>query len=276
MALTPSETRRLLDRHGIAPSRALGQNFVVDPNTIERVVALAAIAPGDAVIEVGPGLGALTTSLADAGASVVAVEVDAHLLPPLREVVGDRDVRILHADAMTLDWSEAVGDRRDWKLVANLPYNVATPLVLRVLDEVPAVREMWVMVQREVGERLVAAPDTRAMGIPSLRVAYWADAEIVAQVPASVFHPRPRVESVVVQVRRRLEPAAASDPDWLFRLIRTAFNGRRKMLRRSLAGLVDAGDLGAVGIRPESRPAELALDDWDRLAGATDPPEVGA
>ncbi len=274
MALTPSATRRLLDRHGITPSRALGQNFVVDPNTIERIVALAAVEPGDAVIEVGPGLGALTSSLADTGAEVVAVEVDRHLLPALTEVVGDHGVRILHADAMTLDWSEVVGDRSDWKLVANLPYNVATPLVLRVLDEVPAVRELWVMVQREVGERLVAAPGTPAMGIPSLRVAYWAEGEVVARVPASVFHPRPRVASLVVHLRRRSVPAARSDPDWLFRLIRAAYNGRRKMLRRSLAGLVDVAALEAAGIRPQARPAELALADWDRLAGSTRSPEA--
>lgn len=274
MALTPSATRELLDRHGITPSRALGQNFVVDPNTIERMVSLAGVAAGDAVIEVGPGLGSLTVALADVGAEVVAVEVDRHLLAALAEVVGDRDVRVLHADAMTVDWGDVVGDRTDWKLVANLPYNVATPLVLRVLDEVPAVQELWVMVQREVGERLVAAAGTSDMGIPSLRVAYWADGGVVARVPASVFYPRPRVESVVVHLRRLAAPAAASDPDWLFRLIRAAFNGRRKMLRRSLAGLVDSAALEAVGIRPQSRPAELALAEWDRLALSTQPPEA--
>ena len=266
MALTPSAVRDLLDRFDITPSRALGQNFVVDPNTIERIVALAGIEPGDRVIEVGPGLGSLTTSLADAGAHVVAIEADRHLLPALTEVVGDRSVRVVHADAMTVDWADLVEGDPGWKLVANLPYNLATPMVLTVLDHAPGVTDLWVMVQREVGERLVAAPGTAAMGIPTLRVDYWAEGRVVAKVPATVFHPRPRVESVVVELHRRPEPAAVADPDWLFRLIRTAFRGRRKMLRRSLAALVDSAALEAAGVRPDARPQELNLADWDRLA----------
>jgi len=270
VALTPSELRDLLDRYEITPSRALGQNFVVDPNTIERIVALAGIRPGDNVIEVGPGLGSLTGSLADAGAHVVAIEADRHLLAPLGEVVGTRDVQVVHADAMAVAWGDLLDDRTGWKLVANLPYNLATPLVLHVLDDVPQIGELWVMVQREVGQRLVAEPGSSAMGIPTLRVGYWADGEIVARVPASVFHPRPRVESVVVALRRRADPAAAADPARLFELVRTAFRGRRKMLRRSLAALADEDAFRAAGVASESRPQELALADWDRLALAVE------
>ena len=266
--ITRRQAQELLDRHGVRPSRALGQNFVVDPNTVRRIVRLAGVEPGDHVVEVGAGLGALTLALAEAGARVTAVELDRHLIPVLDEVLDAAEPRptVLHADALQLDWASVLSGATSWQLVANLPYNVATPLVLDILDEVPPVRSLLVMVQREVAERLAAKPGTKAYGIPSVKVAYWADAEIVGRVGPTVFLPKPRVESALVRIVRRAEPAASADPDVLFALVRAGFGHRRKMLRGSLAGLVDADAFERAGIAPEARAEELSVVDWGRLA----------
>ena len=272
MTLTRRQVRDLLDENGLSPSRALGQNFVADPNTVRRIARLAGVGPGDRVVEVGAGLGSLTVALAETGAEVTAVEVDRHLLPVLRSVVEALGVRVVEGDAMTLDWDRVLGvgaaggDR--WALVANLPYNVATPLVLDLLARVPAIDRMLVMVQREVGERLAARPGSKAYGIPSVKVAYWAEADVVGRVPPTVFVPQPRVESALVRLRRLPEPPVDSDPERLFRLVEAAFGQRRKMLRRSLASLVDPAAFGLADVRPDARPEELGLHDWDRLANS--------
>ena len=265
--------RELLARHNLHPKRALGQHFVVDPNTVRRVARLAGVGPGDRVVEVGAGLGALTLALAETGASVTAVEVDRKLLPPLREVVEPAGVRVVEGDALRLDWDALLGDER-WVLVANLPYNVATPLVADLLDQVPAIHRMLVMVQREVGERLAARPGDDAYGAVSVKVAYWAEAKVVGRVPPTVFHPVPKVESALVRIERRPSPAVGSqvDPAWLFRLVAAGFGQRRKMLRRSLSSLVGPDAFEAAGIRPEARAEELAVEDWGRLAGCTSSP----
>ena len=281
MTLTRRQVRDLLAEHGLSPSRALGQNFVADPNTVRRIARLAGVGPGDRVVEVGPGLGSLTLALAETGAEVTAVELDRHLLPLLRSVVEPHGVRIVEGDAMHLDWDKVLGgeggvggegdhDRRaPWALVANLPYNVATPLLLDVLAEVPAIERMLVMVQREVGERLAAKPGDKAYGIPSVKLAYRAEAEVVGRVPPTVFVPQPRVESVLVRVRRLPEPPIDADPERLFRLMDAGFGQRRKMLRRSLAALVvDPSAFERAGVRPEARAEELSLADWARLADA--------
>jgi 16S rRNA (adenine1518-N6/adenine1519-N6)-dimethyltransferase len=174
----------------------------------------------------------------------------------------------VHADALELDWTSALAGVEHWQLVANLPYNVATPLVLDLLDRVPAIDRMVVMVQREVGERLAATPGTKAYGIPSVKVAYWANAEVVGRVGPSVFLPRPKVESVLVRIVRKPVPATTADPGRLFALVRAGFGQRRKMLRRSLAGLVMADDFERAGVSPEARAEQLSAVDWGRLAGA--------
>ena len=258
-------------RRRLTPSRALGQNFVADPNTVRRIARLAGVGPGDRVVEIGPGLGSLTVALAETGAEVTAVELDRHLLPPLREVVEPHGVRVVHGDALRLDWDELLGaadPSAPWSLVANLPYNVATPLVLDLLEGVPAITRMLVMVQREVGERLAAHVGDKAYGIPSVKVAYRAVADVVGRVPPTVFVPPPRVESALVRIVRRPAPAVDADPQVLLRLVEAGFGQRRKMLRRSLTGLVGAADFAAAGVRPDARAEELAVEDWGRLADA--------
>ncbi len=270
MTLTRRQAVELLERHGLRPSKALGQHFVVDPNTVRRIARLAGVGPGDRVVEVGPGLGSLTLALAGTGAAVTAVELDRRLLPVLREVVEPAGVRVVQGDALTLDW-EAVLDGDGWVLVANLPYNVASPLVADLLDGVPAIARMLVMVQREVGERLAARPGSDGYGALSVKVAYWAEAAVAGRVPASVFVPPPRVESVLVRIDRRATPAvdpAVVPAGELFTLVRAGFAQRRKMLRRSLAGTVAPEAFAAAGVRPEARPEELAVEDWGRLAAA--------
>jgi 16S rRNA (adenine1518-N6/adenine1519-N6)-dimethyltransferase len=269
VSLTPRQVRALLDEHGLSPSRALGQNFVADPNTVRRIARLAEVGPGDRVVEIGPGLGSLSLALAETGAEVTAVELDRHLLPALRSVVEPAGVRVVHGDAMRLDWDELLGPpdaARPWALVANLPYNVATPLVLELLARVPAIERMLVMVQREVAERLAAGPGSRAYGIPSVKVAYRAEAEVVGRVPPTVFIPPPRVESALVRLRRRPVPAVDVDPERLFRLVEAGFGQRRKMLRRALAGLVDAEGFARAGVAPDARAEQLDLAAWARLA----------
>lgn len=266
---SPAAIAALLRAHGLTPSRALGQNFVADPNTVRRIARLAEVGPGDRVVEIGAGLGSLTLALVEAGAEVTVVEIDRHLVPVLRQVVEPLGVRVIHGDALRLDWDEVLGSgSTGWSLVANLPYNVATPLVLDLLDHVPAIEAMLVMVQLEVGERLVAGVGDAAYGIPSVKVAYWATAELVGKVPPSVFIPRPKVDSALVRIVRRPHPAVEADPERLFALVRAGFGQRRKMLRRSLAGLVTAEAFERAGVRPESRAEELSVHDWARLARA--------
>jgi 16S rRNA (adenine1518-N6/adenine1519-N6)-dimethyltransferase len=273
VTLTRSQAVRLLDAHGVHPSRALGQNFVVDPNTVRRIARLAGVGSGDQVVEIGAGLGSLTLALAETGAQVTAVEIDARLVGALRQVTASTGVRVVQGDALQIAWESVVGSERDrWVLVANLPYNVATPLVIRLLEEVPAIARMLVMVQLEVAERLVAHVGNKAYGAVSVKVAYWASASIVGKIPRAVFLPKPNVESALVSVTRRAAPGL--DPslvayDRFGAVVRAGFAHRRKTLRRSLDGVVDLAAFDAAGVSPRARAEELDLDAWGRLAGWT-------
>lgn len=259
----------LLSEHGLAPRRELGQNFVVDPNTVRKIARLAGVGTGDHVVEIGAGLGSLTLALAETGAIITAIEVDHGIAQALRGVVaGLSNVKVVEDDALRLDWGVLLADSPRWMLVANLPYNVATPLVCDLLDQVPAVERMLVMVQREVAERLCAPAGSAAYGGVSVKVAYWATARLVATVPASVFVPRPNVESALADIRRRPSPAVDVPPEPLFQLVRTAFGQRRKMLRRSLAGIVDAEVFDEAGIDAQRRPEELDIAEWGSLTEA--------
>ena len=269
MTLSRAEVLGLLEANGLRPNRALGQNFVVDPNTVRRIARLAGVGPGDRVVEVGAGLGSLTLALAETGAQVTAVELDRHLLPLLTSVVEPAGVEVVAGDALQLDWPALLGSGR-WHLVANLPYNVATPLVCDLLDAAPAIVDLLVMVQREVGERLAARPGSPPYGAVSVKVRYWATAAVVGRVPPTVFLPRPNVESVLVRIVRHPEGPAV-DPTLvgavrLFEVVRAGFAHRRKMLRGALAGVVDPAAYAAAGVAETARAEELDVDAWGRLA----------
>ena len=260
----------LLAAHGLTPSRGLGQNYVVDPNTIDKIVRVSGVGVDDAVVEIGPGLGSLTLALARQTRRVVAIERDERVGPALREVltaggVASR-VEVIHGDALELRWLAAVAE--PFHVVANLPYNVAAPLVLDLLAAAPNLLTMTVMVQREVGERLAADPGARAMGAPSVKRAFWADAAVVMPVSRSVFVPEPRVDSVVLRILRR--PPADSPESYpaVAGLIDRAFRGRRKMLRASLAEELAPATFERAGVLPTRRAEELSIGDWCRLARA--------
>jgi 16S rRNA (adenine1518-N6/adenine1519-N6)-dimethyltransferase len=222
------------------------------------------------VLEVGAGLGSLTVPLAEIGCRVLAIEVDPGLSAALGEVVAPYpNVRIEVADAMRLDWPSTLGAER-WSMVSNLPYNVSVPLVLDLLEAAPAIDRYLVMVQREVGERLVAGPGDEAYGAVSVRIAYRADARVVRRVPADVFWPRPRIDSVLVRLEPR-SPTVEVDPVALFAIVGEGFAERRKTMANALRRLgrdaADAADvLRAAGLDPSTRAERLGLDGFARIA----------
>jgi 16S rRNA (adenine1518-N6/adenine1519-N6)-dimethyltransferase len=283
--LSPTDVRGLLAAHDLKPSRALGQNFLADPNTARRIVRLAGVGPGDRVLEIGPGIGSLTVALAEAvqpGGGIVALELDRHLLPVLAEVVGDvPQVTVVQGDALTIDYGPLLGGADAWTMVSNLPYNVATPLMARLLEEVPALLRLSVMVQKEVAERLAAPPGTPACGAISVKVAYHATAAVVGVVPPTVFMPRPKVDSAVVRFERRsAPPVEVPSPQRLFALARGGFGQRRKTLRQALRPLLGGeveGVLAAAGVPSMARAETLTLQEWAalaRAAAAVAPPAV--
>lgn len=265
--------RELAERHGIRPSKTLGQHFLIDPNLARAIAAEAGAGPGVRVVEVGAGLGSLTVALAATGAEVLAVEFDRALLPALREVVdGVSSVRVLDADAMKLDWAAELGDS-EWTMAANLPYNIATPLVLDLLEGVPAIRTFVVTVQREVGERWAATPGEEGYGAVSVKVAYRARAGVVRRVAPSVFWPRPGVDSAVVRLERLDTPPVDVDPEALRRVVDAGFAERRKTMRNALVRLgVDRGRavdvLARAGVGPRARAEELDLAALARVTTA--------
>jgi 16S rRNA (adenine1518-N6/adenine1519-N6)-dimethyltransferase len=268
--LSPAGIRALLAEHGLRPSRALGQNFLADPNTARRIVRLAGVEATDRVLEIGPGVGSLTLALAEAAAEVLALELDRHLLPVLEAVLAGVDnVTVTQGDAMDIDY-EALLPPGPWTSVSNLPYNVATPVVVRLLEEAGRLGRLVVMTQREVAERLAAGPGEEAYGAVSVKVAYYSKARVLGTVPPTVFLPRPKVDSALVALDRRpAPPVDVPSPDRLFALVRAGFAQRRKTLRQSLRPLLGDGSadiLQAAGIDPRARAEVLGLDEWAALA----------
>jgi 16S rRNA (adenine1518-N6/adenine1519-N6)-dimethyltransferase len=271
--LTPASIADLLDRHGLRPSRALGQHYLADPNTARRIVRLAGVQPGDSVLEIGPGVGSLTLALAEAGARVTALELDRHVLPALEEVVVDApEVRVVQGDALEVDLADLLDSGPRWSVVANLPYNVATPIVVRLLESEPRVSSLLVMVQREVGERLAASPRTKAYGAVSVKVAYFAAAHVQGVVSPNVFYPPPKVDSALVRLERHATPpVAVPSTDDLFALVRAGFSQRRKMLRRALQPVLQdatTATLERAGVSPTARAEQLDLAAWAAVARA--------
>ena len=263
-AQTRSEIAGLLSRHGLSPSKRLGQHFLADANITRKIVDLSGVGPGDQVVEVGAGTGTLTRALAATGARVVAYEIDAGLLPVLEEVTRGLPVDLRSLDITDVELGADLGDGR-WVMVANLPYNVGTPLLMDALRRAPQIHRFVVMIQREVAERLVAGPGSKQYGLPSVIVGIHTRARLAFRVPAQVFYPAPKVESAVVVLDRVPSP---DESKRAIEIAATAFNQRRKMLRGSLAGKFDdAGTaLEAAGIDPTSRAEDLSPEDYLTLA----------
>lgn len=270
--LTPAGVRALLAEHELRPSRALGQNFLADPNTARRIVRIAGVEAGDRVLEIGAGLGSLTLALLEREARVLALERDRKLRGALEQVVGGQgDARVVTGDALDIDFAALLGTGT-WRCVSNLPYNVATPVIVRLLEEAPSVESALVMVQREVAERLVAGPGSRAYGAVSVRIGYYAHARIAGMVPRTVFVPAPKVDSALVElIRRDAPPVDVPSPERLFELVRAGFAHRRKMLRRTLPAVLGEETMSLLddaGIDPRARPESLGLVEWAALARA--------
>lgn len=273
--LGPGEVRDLAEALDILPSKKLGQNFVVDPNTVRRIVRLAEVGSDDTVLEVGPGLGSLTLGLLEAEATVIAVEIDARLADRLAHTVeaavGDEvaaRLTVLHEDALRL--TELPAD--PGRLVANLPYNISVPVLLHLLEVLPSLTGGVVMVQAEVGHRLAAGPGSKVYGSPSVKAAWWGVWRVAGTVPRQVFWPVPNVDSVLVAFTRRPPPGDEALRRRVFGLVDAAFGQRRKMLRQSLAALfgdahVAAAALREAGIPDTARGEQLLPADFVRLAG---------
>jgi 16S rRNA (adenine1518-N6/adenine1519-N6)-dimethyltransferase len=275
--LGPGDVRALARDLDLRPTKRLGQNFVVDPNTVRRIVRAAGIGAGDVVLEVGPGLGSLTLGLLDVGARVVAVEIDRVLAAALPDTVGRRHpsatsrLDVVAADALTL--TELPGPPPT-ALVANLPYNVAVPVLLHALETMPSLQTALVMVQAEVADRIVAPPGSRTYGVPSVKVAWWASATRAGSIPRSIFWPVPNVDSALVRLVRRPAPPVAVERAEVYAVIDAAFGQRRKSLRGALAGWAGSPSaaeaaLRAAGIDPAARGESLEVADFARLAEAS-------
>jgi 16S rRNA (adenine1518-N6/adenine1519-N6)-dimethyltransferase len=276
--LTPGDVRELAGRLGVRPSKRLGQNFVVEPGTVRRIAALAALRPEDVVLEVGPGLGSLTLALLEAGAGrVVAVEVDPALAAGLPETIATRApdvadrVSVVAADALHVTGADLPA--RPSVLVANLPYNVAVPVLLHLLAALPSLRRGLVMVQAEVADRMCAAPGSRVYGTPSVKLAWFAAARPAGPVPRSVFWPVPNVDSRLVAFTRRDPPDTTTTREEVFGVVDAAFRQRRKTLRAALSGWAGSAPdaerlLRAAGIDPGARGESLGISEFARLAAA--------
>jgi len=274
--LGAGQIRDLAGRLGLRPTKKWGQNFVIDANTVRRIVRLADLGPGDVVVEIGPGLGSLTLALIPQVARVVALEVDPRLASALPDTVAafapeysDR-LTVMLADAMTV---RTLADPQPTALVANLPYNISVPVVLSFLEAFPTLRRALVMVQLEVAERLAAPPGSKTYGIPSLKAAWYADVKLTGTVSRTVFWPSPNVDSGLVTLTRREPPQTAASRKEVFACIDAAFAQRRKTLRAALAGWAGSAPnaeatLRAAGVDPRTRGEQLDIQAFAAIASA--------
>lgn len=270
--LGAAEIRALAERLNVVPTKKLGQNFVIDANTVRKIVRLARVQSGDTVLEIGPGLGSLTLGILEAGAAVTAVEIDSRLAEQLPETVAarlpDAQLTVIHADGMTIHDGIAPPKR----LVANLPYNVSVPILLHLLETFPSIETAVVMVQAEVGQRIAAEPGSRTYGVPSVKAAWFGAWSVVGQVSRQVFWPVPNVDSVLVGYHRAEHPRGTDAERALtFQLVDTAFGQRRKMLRQSLKTIL--GDRAShvaerAGVNLEHRAEQLTVGEFLGLARA--------
>ncbi len=261
--LGPAGIRQLAAELDLQPTKRLGQNFVVDANTVRRIVATAGVGPGDEVLEIGPGLGSLTLGLLEAGARVTAVEIDPRLAERLPRTAASERLTVLTGDALRLEGLPVAPKR----LVANLPYNVSVPVLLHLLPLLPSLETALVMVQAEVGQRLAAPPGSKVYGSPSVKAAWYGRWAAAGMVSRQVFWPVPNVDSILVAFERRPAPGTEAERRELFRLVDAAFGQRRKMLRQSLGELLGStvaasARLEAAGVDPTERGERLGLLDF--------------
>ncbi|WP_314103338.1 16S rRNA (adenine(1518)-N(6)/adenine(1519)-N(6))-dimethyltransferase RsmA [uncultured Frigoribacterium sp.] len=272
--LGPAEIRDLADLLGIQPTKKLGQNFVHDANTVRRIVAASGVSAGTSVVEIGPGLGSLTLGLLEAGADVVAVEIDKRLAAQLPTTVSllqpAADLSVVVDDAMRVVELPSAPTH----LVANLPYNISVPVLLHFLEHFPTLTRGLVMVQAEVGLRLAAEPGSKIYGSPSIKAAWYGEFSTAGQVSRQVFWPVPNVDSILVAFDRKEARGTEEERLAVFELVDAAFQQRRKMLRQSLSGVYGSSAaaseaLEAAGLPPTERGEQLTVDDFLALARAT-------
>nr|WP_221185869.1 16S rRNA (adenine(1518)-N(6)/adenine(1519)-N(6))-dimethyltransferase RsmA [Flexivirga oryzae] len=272
--LTAPLVRELAGRLDVRPTKHWGQNFVIDPNTVRKIVRLAGVGPADSVVEIGPGLGSLTLPLLQAAAHVTAVEIDPRLAEQLPRTVADlapqlrERLRVIPQDAMTVT---EMPDPQPVALVANLPYNVAVPVVLSFLARFPTLQRVLVMVQLEVAERLAAGPGSKVYGVPSVKAAWYADVRLADRVGRNVFWPAPNVDSGLVAMVRHDPPATTASREEVFACIDAAFAARRKTLRAALAGWAGSAPeaermLRAAGVDPSLRGERLTIDQFAAIS----------
>lgn len=278
--LGAAEIRAIAAELALRPSKAYGQNFVIDPNTVRRIVRQAQVVPGTCVLEVGPGLGSLTLGLLDAGLSVRAVEIDARLAAQLSSTVlrhapsvAERLI-VQQVDALRIESADVAGwHPQPTALIANLPYNVAVPILLHLLALLPHLTTCLVMVQKEVAERLAAQPGTRTYGAPSVKLQWYGACEYAGEISRQVFWPVPNVDSALVRLTRTTPPPCRASREVVFGIVDRAFAQRRKTLRASLAPLVGDGTacaalLQRAQIDPGRRPETLCVSEFARIADA--------
>ncbi|MBI4744070.1 MAG: 16S rRNA (adenine(1518)-N(6)/adenine(1519)-N(6))-dimethyltransferase RsmA [Actinobacteria bacterium] len=229
----PAVTKEILKKYNIKLSKSLGQNFLIDQNTLKKIVNAAELSKDDVILEVGPGIGALTESLAEQAKKVIAIEYDRNLLRVLKDVFVDfKNIDLIYADALKYDFSQLNGENQPNKVVSNLPYNIAAPLVLKILENVPQIKEFIIMVQKEVGDRMAAVPCTKDYGILSLKIQYFSEVKFLFNVSRKVFLPQPNVDSIVLRVNRCEKPKIlVENQDFFFKLINIVFSQRRKTLK---------------------------------------------
>ena len=272
--LGPADVRGLAARYAVRPTKQRGQNFVIDANTVRRIVTVAELTASDHVLEVGPGLGSLTLGLLGRVAGVTAVEIDAGLAAALPVTVAEFGPD--HADRLTVVAGDALRlaglpGPAPTALVANLPYNVAVPVLLQLLATLPSIQNVLVMVQLEVADRLAAPPGSKVYGVPSVKAGWYGDVRRVGVVGRTVFWPAPNVDSGLVSVRRHRPPRSEAGRERVFAVVDAAFAQRRKMLRTALSGLAGSATaaeaaLRGAGVDPTARGERLSVDDFVKVA----------
>jgi 16S rRNA (adenine1518-N6/adenine1519-N6)-dimethyltransferase len=278
---TPSRTKEIIARHGFSFKKSLGQNFLIDQNILRNIVSAAGLDETKGALEIGPGIGALTEYLADIAGKVVAVEIDRRLIPILQEVLGDRDnVQVVHGDVLEQDLKALIAERftglSGVSVVANLPYYVTTPILMKLLEERLPLEHIVVMIQKEVAERMAAKPGGKIYGSLSVAVQYYCEPELVCMVPHTAFIPQPNVDSAVIKLTVRDKPKVdVRSEDYFFRVVQASFAQRRKTIANNLTAFLGKDRREALGtlltdcgIDPRRRGETLSLEEFGRLSDA--------